>query len=186
MNFNSSDIIIFDTETTGLDAASPTKIEKQPYITEFYGVRLTKDFKFVDDFDTMIKPPIPISNEITRITGISDADVELAPTFIQVYDNLYNLFENCRNVSGHNVMFDLRLLKYELFRLDKEHAFNWPKNHICTVEASRHYMNKRLKLQQLYEFLFNETFENAHRAKNDVMATVKCFIEMVKRGDITL
>ena len=181
-----SDIIVFDTETTGLDAASPTKIEKQPYITEIYAVRLTKDFKFVEELDTMVKPPIPISEEITKITGITDKDVEFAPNFIQIYDQLYDLFFGCENTAGHNVMFDLRLLKFELFRYDKEYAFNWPRNKICTVEKSKHYLNKRLRLQQLYKYLFGVEFENAHRAKNDVEATVRCIIEMVKRGDIVL
>ena len=183
---NKDDIIIFDTETTGLDAPLATKIESQPYITELYAVRLSKDFKFVDEIETMMKPPIPISEEITKITGITDETVKDAPSFIQVYENIYDLFECCRNVCGHNVLFDLRMVRHELFRYDKEYEFNWPKNKICTVEASKHYKNKRLKLAQLYEFLFNETFEDAHRAKNDVMATVRCLREMVKRGDIAL
>jgi len=183
---SSSDIIIFDTETTGLDGPVATKIESQPYITELYAVRLTKDFKFIDEVETMIKPPIPISEEITKITGISDESVKDAPNFIQVYDEIYDLFECCQNVVGHNVMFDLRMIKFELFRYDKEYCFNWPKNRICTVEASKHYKNKRLRLQQLHELLFGNEFQNAHRARNDVEATARCFMEMVKRGDIVL
>jgi len=182
----SSDIIIFDTETTGLDAPLATKIESQPYITEFYAVRLTKDFEFIDEVETMIKPPIPISEEITKITGITDEDVKDAPSFIQVYDQIYNLFECCKNVVGHNVMFDLRLLKFELFRYDLEYCFNWPRNRICTVEKSKHYQNKRLTLQKLHIHLFGSEFTGAHRARHDVEATAKCFMEMVRRGDIVL
>lgn len=180
------DILIFDTETTGLDGPVATNIEKQPFITEFYGVRFTKDFKFISEFETFIKPPIPVPEEVTRITGIDDSMLEGAPEFIEVYDQLYELFYGVTKVAGHNIQFDLRMIKYELFRYDFEYKFNWPKEHICTVEKSFHYFNKRLKLQQLYEFLFNEPFPNAHRAKNDVEANVRCFIEMVKRGDIIL
>jgi DNA polymerase-3 subunit alpha len=43
-----------------------------------------------------------------------------------------------------------------------------------------------MKLADLHEFLFGEGFEDAHRAKSDVMATVRCFIELCKRGDIVL
>ena len=181
-----TDIIIFDCETTGLDGPSATNIERQPHITELYAVRLTRDFKFVSEVDTIIKPPIPISEEITRITGISDDTVKDAPPFIKVYDKIYDLFEGVNYVVGHNVMFDLRLLKYELFRHDFEYKHHWPKHHICTVEKSKHYKNKRLTLQKLHEYLFGYEFTGAHRARTDVEATGKCFIEMVKRGDINL
>lgn len=180
------DIVVFDTETTGLDGPSPTKIESQPYIIEFYGVRLTKDFKFVNEVESLIKPPIPISEEITKITGIDDEKVKDSPTFIEVYDDIHNLFHGCKYVVGHNVGFDLRLLKYDLFRYDLEFKFPWPKNHICTIEASYHYENKRQRLQQLHVLLFGNEFTEAHRAKNDVEATTRCFMELVKRGDITL
>ena len=181
-----NDIIIFDTETTGLDGPVATNIDHQPYITEFYGVRFTKDFEFVSEFETFIRPPIPIPEEITRITGIDDSTLVDAPTFMEVYDTLYELFYGVRNVAGHNIEFDLRMLKYELFRHDFEYKFNWPKNHICTVEKSYHYYNKRLKLSQLHEHLFGVDFSGAHRAKHDVEANAKCFIEMVKRGDIII
>jgi len=183
---NSSDIIICDVETTGLSGPTATNIDRQPYITEFYGVRLTKDFEFVSEVDTMLKPPVPISEEITKITGITQADVDDAPTFMEKYDEIYDLFEGCRNVCGHNIMFDLGMLKFELFRLDLEYAFNWPRNRICTVEKSKHYFNKRLRLQKLHEHLFGFEFVGSHRARADVEATAKCMIEMVKRGDIIL
>ena len=179
-----TDVIILDTETTGLDGPNATNIERQPYITELYCVRLTRDFEFVSEFESMIKPPIPISEEITRITGITQADVDSAPPFIKVYDAIYDIFEGANYVVGHNIEFDLRLLKYELFRHDFEYAFPWPKHHTCTVEKSKHYFNKRLKLMQLHEYLFNKPFTGAHRARTDVEATARCFMEMVKRGDI--
>ena len=181
-----SDIIIFDCETTGLLAPMATKIESQPYLTEAYCVRLTKDFEFVEEFESMVKPPVPISEEITRITGITDETVKDAPNFIQIYDELYDIFECCRNVSAHNAMFDLGVLNRELFRYDKEMEFNWPKNKFCSVEASRHYFNKRLTLQKLHEHLFGVGFEGAHRARHDVEATAKCFMKMVELGDIKL
>ena len=179
-----SDIIIFDTETTGLLRPTPTKMERQPFLTEFYGIRLSPDFKMVSELDTLIKPPIPISEEITRITGIDDNTVKDAPVFFDIYDDLYDLFEGVRYLVGQNVMFDIGMLHNELFRHNLEKKFPWPKHDICTIECSYHYKNKRLKLMALHEYLFDEGFKEAHRAKNDVMATVRCFIEIHKRGDI--
>jgi len=185
MNFE-SDIIIVDTETTGLLKPIPTKIEKQPFATEIYAVRLSPDFKFVSEIDTLIKPPIPISEEITKITGISDETVKDAPSFFQIYDELYDLFEGCRYVVGQNIEFDIGILDYELSRHNFERKFPWPKHHICTIESSYHYKNKRLKLSDLHELLLGKGFAGAHRAKTDVMATVRCFIELYKRGEIKI
>ena len=179
-----SDIVVFDTETTGLLRAIPTKMERQPFLTEIYAIRLSPDFKMVSELDTLIKPPIPISEEITRITGIDDNTVKDAPVFFDVYDELYDLFEGCRWVWGHNVEFDIGMLNNELFRHNLERKFPWPKNHGCSIEASYSYKNKRLKLADLHEYLFGEKFDGAHRAKQDVFATVRCIHEMLKRGDI--
>lgn len=181
-----SDIIITDKETTGLIKPLPTNIVNQPFVTEVYAVRVTKDFEFVREIETLIKPPIPIPKEITKITGIDDSMVEKAPSFLEVYDDLYDLYEGCRYVVGQNIEFDLGMLNFELFRHNLERKFPWPKHHICTIEASYHYHNKRLSLSKLHEFLFGESFEDAHRAKSDVQATLRCFIELVKRGDINV
>lgn len=179
-----TDIIIFDTETTGLSKPIPTKIEKQPFMTEIYALKLSPDMKMIGEIDQLVKPPIPISKEITDITGIDDNLVKNSPSFFQIYDELYDFFDGCRYVVGQNVEFDINILFYELFRHNFDRKFPWPKNHICTIESSYHYKNKRLKLIDLHNLLFNKGFEKAHRAKNDVMATTRCFIELYNRGDI--
>ncbi|MBT6049370.1 MAG: 3'-5' exonuclease [Candidatus Scalindua sp.] len=176
------DIIVFDTETTGLVKPEPTDVVHQPFMTEIYAIRLDKDFRKIGEFESFVKCPIPVPPEITKITGINDDMLKNAPAFIEIYDDLYDLFDGCRNVAGHNIKFDLNILNFELFRCDLERKFNWPKNHICTVQSSFSIFNKRLTLGKLYEHLFNQTFPNAHRARNDVMANVACLYELRKRG----
>ena len=178
------EVIVFDTETTGLTRPVGSNINMQPYMTEICAIRMDENWNEIARVDTLIKPPIPVPELITKITGISDETVKNAPSFINVYDELYDLFFGVKNVIGHNVNFDLSILKYELFRHDLEYKFSYPKNHICTVQNSKHYFNKRLKLAQLHEHLFNKGFADAHRAINDVKATIRCAIEMKKRGDI--
>ena len=179
-------IIIVDTETTGLTRPVPTDIKFQPFVTEIYACAMDEDFNFLGEFESMVKPPIPISKEITKITGITDADVADAPSFFEIYDDLYNFFCGADIIVGQNIMFDINVIHYELMRHDLDKKFCWAKRNICTIESSYHYKNKRLNLTKLHEFLFGEDFEDSHRAKGDVMATVRCFIELVKRGDIVL
>lgn len=179
-------IIITDTETTGLVKPIPTDIQFQPFMTEIYACKLNENFEFLEEFETLVRPPIPISAEITKITGIDDAKLIGAPTFAEIYDDLYKFFCGTDIVVGQNITFDINIIHYELLRHDWDKKFCWPKRQVCTIEASYHYKNKRQKLSDLHEFLFGEGFEDAHRAKVDVMATTRCFIELVKRGDIVL
>jgi len=179
-------IIIFDTETTGLTKPAPTNIKFQPFLTEIFCFKIDENFRKISEFESMVRPPIPISKEITKITGITNEDVIDAPVFFEIYDKLYEFFCGVDVVVGHNVAFDIDILHYELLRHDLEKKFCYPKKHICTVEASHHLENKRLNLQKLHEHLFAEGFEDAHRARFDVMATARCFVEMCTRGEIII
>ena len=77
----------------------------------------------------------------------------------------------------------------EVFRVDFEferlgQTVTWPKRKICSAEATVHLLGYRLKLQGLYELLFEETLPEAHRARNDVAALTRCMVELFKRGEI--
>ena len=179
-------IVIFDTETTGLSKPNPTPLNLQPFMTEIFCFKIDGDFNKVSEFESMVKPPIPISKEITKITGITDQDVENAPIFFSIYDELYDFFSDVQAVVGHNIAFDIDIIHFELARHDLDKKFSYPKRHICTVESSYHFENKRLKLQDLHEKLFGVGSDGGHRARNDVIATAKCFVELCHRGDIIL
>lgn len=45
---------------------------------------------------------------------------------------------------------------------------------------------KSPKLEELYKHLFNKSFGGAHDAMEDVLATLECLKELVKRGVIIL
>lgn len=179
-------IVIFDTETTGLTKPIPTDIKFQPFMTEIFCFKIDDNFNQIGEFETMVKPPIPISKEITKITGITNEDVEGAPTFFEIYNRLYTFFSDVDIVVGHNVAFDIDVVHYELMRHDLDKKFCYPKRHICTVESSYSLENKRLNLQKLHVKLFGKEFEEAHRARNDVMATARCFIKLHEIGKIIL
>ncbi len=175
-------MIFIDTETTGLLKAEAADLSLQPHITEIYAVRLDDDYKFISELETFVKPPIPIPEEITKITGITDAMIADAPSFIRVYDDLVSLFLGEAEVIGHNIPFDMGMLYCELARTNLEYHFPWPKTWTCTVEKSMSIENKRLRLVYLHELATGSPHENAHRAKNDVMAVVRCHIWLRKKG----
>lgn len=177
-------MLAFDTETTGLLKPSPTEINLQPYIIEIYMAKFDEQFNITDEFESLIKPPIPISEEITGITGITNDMISNAPSFPALYDSLADFCLGETSIFAHNASFDIGMLKNELIRMDAEFKFPWPKQHFCTVELSFPIKNKRMKLSELYSFCANKTIINAHRAKNDVLPMIECIQWLWENGFI--
>lgn len=179
----SGDFLVFDNETTGLLMPSPTALHLQPFITEFYGIRINKDWEVVDEFETFVKPPIPIPDEVVKITRITDEMVADAPTFVQVVDRIIELFLGVEVGVAHNATFDMDVIRHELERIDLQYKFPWPPKHHCTVELSKPIENKMIKLDKLYEIATGKPRQGfAHRAKKDVMDTVTCYRWLIEQG----
>lgn len=176
--------IVFDTETTGLIKPQEVDIKKQPYITEIYCAKLDGDFNIIGEFESLIKVPVPLSPEITRITGLTDEMLADQPSFLQLYPKLAEFFTGVDCLVAHNLAFDRSMLANDLNRIGKVIQFPWPRIQICTVEKTLHIEQRRMNLTKLHEHLFGCGFPDAHRAKNDVLPLVRCFKELNERGII--
>lgn len=184
-------MLVFDTETTDLVANMTTRPDKQPEIIEFCGITLQPDTKrkitetsleIVSVYETLIRPSRSIDPKITKITGISDETVRHENIFAFHAPQIRDLIEASDCVVAHNAMFDVMMVDIEFKKLGMT-KIAWPRV-ICTVEATTHYKGYRLKLGELYEYLFGEKFEGAHRARADTEALARCAVELRKRGDI--
>lgn len=179
--------LLFDNETTGLLKPDAQSVNEQPYIIEFHGTVLLHDFEkdtiTIDkEFGTLIRPPVPISAKITEITGITNDDVEDAPSFAEVYMDIANLFHGCHRMVAHNLDFDRKMVANELLRIDKLLALPWPIEHVCTVEASLSIEGYRLNLDKLHRKATGDGFSGAHRAKEDVYAVIRCYHWLCEQG----
>lgn len=190
---------IFDTETNGLPknySASAEDFDQWPRITQLCFAGFNEDGDCFLKFNSLIKPDgweIPkekffIDNNMTtercEREGVSIA--EALDCFIK-----HRL--NARYSIGHNISFDSKIIRAEMFRLNRREEFESEK--ICTMMKSTAYCQlcvpnsnrfKWPKLEELHRFLFKSEFVGAHDAMNDVMATAKCFFELKKRGVIDL
>jgi len=177
------DTIILDNETTGLLMPSASELRLQPFITEFYGIRVDPEWNIIDEFETFIKPPIPIPEEITKITGITDEMVSNAPSFIQIADRMIELFLGAEAIVAHNATFDMDVIRHELERHDLQFKFPWPPTQDCTVELSKPIKNKFITLDALYEIATGKKRSfGSHRAKKDVMDLAVCYKWLVEKG----
>jgi DNA polymerase III epsilon subunit family exonuclease len=168
-------MIVLDNETTGLLVPSVAPLEQQPHITEIYALKLDDKFKPVGEFESFVKPPVPIPKEVIKITGITDDMVAGAPTFKKLFPELAEFFLGERILVAHNLSFDLGCLYCEMMRIDKVASFPWPPVHHCTVEMSMHLKGRRLHLFELYKMATGNEMKEAHRAKADVLALAECY-----------
>jgi len=168
-------ITIFDLETTGLVKAKGSDQITQPYITEFFALKINTKDGSKQEFETYIKPPIPIPKFLEKQIGITNQMVANAPTFLDVYKMITKAFFCSHTMVAHNLPFDLEVLRLELARIKKEHQFPYPPIHFCTVEQSMHIKGHRLKNSELYEIATGKKLVDAHKARNDVMATYESY-----------
>lgn len=168
-------MIVYDTETTDLTGAYGLDLDLQPQIIDYCGLKVDMDtFEVVEELEQLIRPKDPISSEITEITGITNEDLKDKPSFAEFQSKLSDFHLGVSCLVGHNLMFDLRLVQYELQRMKKEFSFPWPPKQVCTVEETEHLKGRRLKLIDLHIELTGNSFEGAHRARSDSEATLRC------------
>ena len=176
-------MMIFDTETSGLVENMTTRSDMQPEIIEFTGININSDTgEVLGELDILIKPMVPISAEITKITNITNEMLENAPSFKEVATQIRDIIEASDSVVAHNAAFDVDMVNLEFKKLGMTKVA-WP-HILCSIEQTIHFTGFRLSLSALYEYLFTEKFVGAHRARADVEALARCVVELRKRGEI--
>jgi DNA polymerase III epsilon subunit-like protein len=210
-------VLVFDTETTGLPK---TKIINKdvlhlwPYIVQFsYIIFDTESKTLIKMKDCIIRIPdfITISEEVSRIHGITnDISLSKGVNIVDVLNEFFVDFSSVDYIVGHNVSFDLNMIRAELNRviINASHVeqvsefqmhlttINASTNIYCTMKESitlcaieakdkfgRTY-NKFPKLIELYQKLFNLTPNNLHNSLNDVIVCLRCFMKLKYDKDI--
>ena len=186
-------ITIFDTETTGLPRREG-KLEDQPYIIQFASQTFEYDpasrrFQEVERYNQLIKPPVPVPEESTRISRISDETVKNSPVFAEVAPRIINIFAQSDLVVAHNLSFDQEIVGYELERMGHSKDI-YPGTVYDTLEGTRNLCKlpgkngnyKAPKLMELHQFLLNESFAEAHDAEKDVEALSRCVKVLLQQG----
>jgi DNA polymerase III epsilon subunit-like protein len=213
-------ILVFDTETTGLPQSriiSPDTLHLWPHIVQFsfivyddvknsilntenYIIRMADDFIIPEESITFHG----ITNEISREKGVK---------LEYVLNNFFYHLLKADKVVGHNIEFDINIVRIELLRIIHVNSSNISydilrsyklnlhsltnlKNTYCTLQESIDLCNikalnksgkeyvKYPKLEELHHFLFNTKPNNLHNSLNDILVTLRCFIKMHKNKDL--
>lgn len=163
-------LVILDLETTGI------WIEKDKII-EIAMIRCFPDGTR-DQFYSRVNPGIPIPPEVTKVTGITDADVKDSPRFRDIAPQVIRFLEDA-DYGGFSVeRFDLPLLERELSEAGIK--FEWNKATIYDAQRVYH-LHERRDLSAAYQFYCGKELKNAHSALADTQATLDVLAEQVKK-----
>ena len=166
-------LVFLDTETTGLTKHPRAKSRLQPRIIEVAALVVDDQGEIMREWETFVNPGIPVPDEITGITGITNADIKDAPKFKDILSTLMPLMTSCDIAIAHNMPFDKFLIDREL-SLAGVDKFPWPQHLICTVQEHVQRYGFRPSLPVLLEDETGITDKQNHRALADCRLLLNC------------
>lgn len=168
---NYDEIIVFDTETTGLN-------HTQNHIIEFSAVRFEKsnnDYEFKDSYEKLIKINYTLPDTIKNLTGITDLDLQTKGiTESLAAHEIYNILVNDSNKTklfvAYNANFDIGFLETMLNRYHLSFVNKVDFLDVLTVYKDRASYPHKLK-DAITHYDLGDKFVNSHRATDDCLAT---------------
>jgi len=171
-------IVVIDLETTSVAGGGPQRAVSLGAVTCRLGTVRGK-------WQTLVNPEIPISPGSRRIHGITDEHLVGEPTFAEVAPAILDLLTQADGerlvVAGHNIRFDVSVLRHELQRLD----LDLPE--LSTIDTGgplAALVGVRPKSGSLADLLATLGIINAkpHDALADAIACAEALVELLKRA----
>jgi DNA polymerase III epsilon subunit-like protein len=218
-------VLVFDTETTGLPETkliNQDTLDKWPHIVQFSYIIYDTEKKAliqngIKDFIIKIPTDVKISDYSIQLHGItSEISTSQGGDVGEVFKEFFHDIITVDQVVGHNISFDLNMVRVELLRLiylnNKKlsteeinifykkflYTLNNLQNITCTLHDSIELCNiialnkngkpyqKFPKLLELHKKLFDSEPSNLHNSLNDVLITLRCFMKMKYDTDIVV
>ena len=175
-------LVIFDTETTGLDFSRDEIIEFAAVVVELRDGKAT----VVQEYDELItlSPGGFVPEKIQNLTGITTLDLqERGLPKTRVAREVGEMIGGNTLLLAYNAHFDLSFLFYFLLRDGDPMVLKGKdKLDLLTVYKDRHdYPHKLCNAIDVYGL--SDKFVNSHRAVDDVLATAAVALEMEAEKD---
>ncbi|SCW27852.1 DNA polymerase-3 subunit alpha [Lachnospiraceae bacterium C10] len=161
--------VVFDIETTGLNAAVVDIIE--------IGAVKFEHGEITERFSEFVNPHKPIPYHIVELTSITDEQVKNAPGIDVILPKFKEFCEGAVLVA-HNADFDTGCIHATAKRL----GIDWDFTYVDTMPLARYLLPSlgRLKLDNVAKAL-NVSLEHHHRAIDDAECTAHIFDKLSKR-----
>lgn len=208
-------VIVFDTETTGLPKTRVLThglLNLWPYIVQLsYLIYDSNEKELIKIRDCIIKIPynVEIPQESINLHGITnDISYSQGINIEIIIEEFMEDLKNCDYIIGHNIEFDINMIKAELMRLNMNIDKNMNlyynyieflsecKKYYCTMQetidlCAIKQINKQgkeyfkfPKLIELHQKLFNTSPKGLHNSLNDILICLRCFYKIKFNKDI--
>jgi hypothetical protein len=148
-----------------------------PRAIEIGLLAIDENFNEVGRYESVIKPPVQVRQQIRGLTRLSKNQIDKAPTFKDLWPDIHPFISN-RVVVAHNSSYDIKVLYKEFFTLQLE-DFLPPS--LCTYQWSKKtYPNLPKHTLEYMSNNFNISNEFAHSALGDVLTTHQLLKELIK------
>ena len=169
-----NEFIAIDVETTGLKPSSQRIIEIALY--------RYRQGKLAERYETLLNPGREIPAFITNLTSIRNEDVEYAPGFAEVAEQVVEFIGDALLI-GHNVRFDISFMNAELKRVDREPLIN---ERLDTLTlAVRYIHNLRKPSLDRVASALGLPPRRIHRAGGDAQMTAEAALRLVEMATRT-
>jgi DNA polymerase III epsilon subunit-like protein len=187
--------IVVDTETNGLATSNiDTTKTKWPELIQIAWISYDERNNYLRRKAFSIKPNgFKLNIDAIRYHGLTLDKLNIIGEDVKIV--LYNFLEdikNCEIIVGHNVDFDLNVIKSELIRngmdvewFDKKKRFCTMKNDysISLMNGSGIAGDKYPKLVDLFNVLYKTNLVPVHSAMHDVVVTHNCYLKVKDHSD---
>jgi DNA polymerase III epsilon subunit-like protein len=182
-----SSYIVFDTETTGLPVGSRSHKNLAGYegcrVVSIAMIHYDENHTPLRTIYELIKPEgyTEMPDGAFKVHGITYQNaLSNGKSFLKLFQVFDLLLEQTSTVVGHNVEFDINVMKAEAFRRGIPLGRLETVKPVCTQQMTKAIYNKSMKLTEVYHLLFGEYFEGAHNALSDTLACAKVYTKLLE------
>lgn len=173
---NYSNIIIFDTETTGIKIKSDDMIELGYVVCEYD----SGEFKVIAKESILIKIPYKIPEEVSMINHITDEMLLTSGlTATQAYQKFMQYYSPNSLLMSYNYQFDSWFLERFCQTIDAD--FSLTNDFICILTVVKDFIDYPTKLVNVIDKLgLGDAVVNSHRAEDDALAATFVLNKIIK------
>lgn len=187
--------LVFDTETTGIpEFRKPSDDPGQPHVVDIACSLYDGTGLEIGRFDAIINPGVEIPDEVAQIHGITTEIARehgIPPS--EALDRFLELVRRAAVIVGHNVSFDIRMMRIMAARVTGE-KWECPLPEFCTMRRTTNMVRilkakprfsedwKWPNLSEATQHFFNQPHVDAHRARPDCDAAARIFFHLKEQG----
>lgn len=143
-------VVVVDIETSGLFCGEEGR--ENAHILEMAALRLDR-FHEAERFHSYVACPVPLSEEISALTGITDETLSSAPPVEQVLKE-FAAFSDGAILEGYNLPFDCKFLDY----YGEKYGIAFSQDRVDMLPLAKRVLGKRVenyKLQTIADEIFS-------------------------------